>query len=152
MTTHIAVGALVALHIPNAPAAFIAGFISHLLIDMIPHGDAHMYQEYKRHVKVKSALLKVTLDALFAIMMTAWIFAYIPLEHPRIIVWGLIGSVLPDMLVGLCEFVKHPWLIKFHKVHFYFHNYFVNRKQDMTLYHGLIMQLLILAILIKKII
>ncbi len=152
IATHVAVGAVVAQNSPTAFWAFVLGFISHLLIDMIPHGDAHLYKEYKSGKKMKQALAKVSFDALAAVMLVAWVFAYVPNVNATIVAWGLVGSVLPDLLVGLCELYKHPWLEAFHRVHFWFHNYFVDRKKDMSLKHGFVMQAFLLAILVKVII
>lgn len=154
IATHAAVGALVAQHSPHAFAAFIVGFLSHLLIDMIPHGDAHLYEQYQRREDskhVRKALLKVSYDALAAVMIIAWVFAYVPIVSPKIIAWGIIGSILPDLLVGIYEVWKHPLLRWFHTLHFTFHNYFVIRRRDITLRRGLMLQVILLFFLIRGI-
>lgn len=155
IATHAAVGALVAQHSPTAFWAFVVGFISHLLIDMIPHGDAHLYEQYQRKEskkQVRDALLKVSYDAIAAVMIIAWVFAYAPITSAKITAWGIIGSILPDLLVGIYEFYKHPFLRWFHTLHFTFHNYFINRKRDISFKNGMLMQAVVLVVLIRIIV
>ena len=39
LSNHAAVGALLAVHTDNPASAFVLGYFSHYLLDMIPHGD-----------------------------------------------------------------------------------------------------------------
>lgn len=152
LTTHAAIGAIGAQYAPNPLWGFVIGFVSHFIIDMIPHGDAHLYEGYKSRAKVRKAIAYVSMDAVAGIILVSWLFTSVPINNPTIVLFGVLGGVLPDLLVGLYEIVRHKWLKSFCNFHFFFHNFFVHRKRDVRLRHGIIMQIAFLAFLITKIV
>ncbi len=150
LTTHVMVGATLALTIaPDRPwLAFLLGFVSHLLIDVIPHGDADMRVRYQNGQQVKLALAYNAIDAVVAIVVIG-ILLNLPLgEMSRgIATLGIFGGVLPDLLAGLREILKSRWLEAFHRVHFFFHDGVTKRWGDIPLWVGIGVQVIVIAAL-----
>ncbi len=150
LTTHVMVGATLALTLaPDRPwLAFLLGFVSHLLIDVIPHGDAEMYTKYQKGLQVRLALAYSAIDAVVAIVLIG-ILLNLPLgETSRgIATLGIFGGVLPDLLAGLREIVKSRWLEAFNRVHFFFHDGVTKRWGDVPLWLGIGAQVIVIAAL-----
>lgn len=147
ITTHAAVGAIVGETTGNPWLAIIGGFVSHLLIDIIPHGDSHMLEHYQKRRKVRTAVAYVTIDSVVAILFTVLLFQFRDFIHPANVGLGIAFGVLPDALVGLAEIYRNKWLHAFHRFHFFFHNMIINRRSDFSFRTGFAMQLVLLALL-----
>jgi len=147
MVTHAAVGAIIGGAAGGPIWAAVGGFISHFLIDIIPHGDTNLLKQYKRGEKVRRAQAYVTMDAVAALLFVLLLFNFRDFFHPVNVSLGIAFSVLPDLVIGVYETGKAPWLKRFHKVHFFFHDLIVNRKRDLSFRAGFLMQLAILALL-----
>lgn len=151
LTTHATLGAVIGHATGNPLLAFIFGFISHFLIDMIPHGDTGIADNYKvKKVRRKQALAYVMVDAVVAILFVLIIANTRDITSVRNFTWGIVGSVLPDLIVGVYELTKTKYLHWFNKLHFYFHDFFVNRKGDVPLYYALMAQVVLIAYLQTK--
>jgi hypothetical protein len=111
LTTHAIVGAAVAQFFPGHPvAAFVAGFLSHLCLDSLPHRDYDLVSLKKdNRNRLKDGfiynklfafdLAKILLD--FAIGLALVYAVYLYLAGPTIWIYtlaGVIGGVLPDAL------------------------------------------------------
>ena len=149
LTTHALVGAMVGEAAPDPISAFFLGATSHFIIDMIPHGDSKQYDNYKNKEKVKRALAYVISDAALAIITVEWMHNSVTSAHPLNRTMGIIGGILPDLLIGLAEFLHLKPLYKYVQFHFFFHNFFVRRYHDIKLHQGIIMQLFVLVLLVK---
>lgn len=150
LTTHSVLGALAGEIAPNPFIAFLLGFASHFISDMIPHGDSNLYENYKNKSSVAKSIAYVMVDAIFAVFTVIWMFTAIPVDNTLNRAWGIIGGLLPDLIVGLGEVWKHHYLKKFIKLHFYFHNYIVRKFRDVTLKQGLMIQLVLLTFLVHE--
>ncbi|MDG1949652.1 MAG: hypothetical protein P8J32_02380 [bacterium] len=152
LTTHATLGAVIGHAVGNPVLAFVFGFISHLLIDMIPHGDTGLADNYKiHHKKKKTALAYVMVDAIFAIFFVLMLANTKDLTSMQNFTWGIIGGVLPDLLTGIYEITKTKFLKGFNTVHFFFHDYFVKRKGDVPLRYAILAQIVLIAYLQTKI-
>ena len=149
LVTHAAIGAIIGEKTGNPVLAVLVGFAFHFISDMIPHGDSQVYAEFKKGKAVRQAIAYVMVDAVAAIMFVLLLFNFRDFLHPASVSAGIAGSLLPDLLVGLCEFksLKSRWLAKFHGIHFYFHNMITSRKRDLSFRAGFAMQLILLALL-----
>ena len=139
MTTHVMVGAALAVTLtPNHPElAFVFGVLSHLLIDVIPHGDMDLYRSYLKRDHVRRAVAYVGIDAVIAIMLTIVILNQPLVEHTRAAAsFGMIGGVLPDLMVGMEEYLGMKFLHPFYRLHFWFHN-MISKKWDVPLWLGI---------------
>lgn len=152
LTTHAAIGALIAQQIPGQHfLAFTLGIASHFLSDIIPHGDTKQYKDYVSGRGVKKAVAYVMIDAAIAIYFILFLFnADIPTNRLTVSM-GIAGGILPDLLVAVYEVWRVKGLRWFHRLHFFFHN-MVSEKKDMTLASGFAMQVMFLAALLNLIV
>lgn len=103
ISIHTVTGALIAGSTQNPALAALAGFGSHFLLDMIPHGDEHILACPDRcHPKIKKFMTVIKIDALAAALITILILLA-PLPNRAVVAAGILGSVLPDFLAGVHE-------------------------------------------------
>lgn len=153
IATHAAIGALIGEEFASHPVvSFVLAFGAHFLTDLIPHGDTNLYKGYVAGTKVKKAMLIVGADAVLTALFIAYLFAIVVVDHRIAIVAGVIGGVLPDVLVAIYEVTHWKWLAWFHRLHFYFHNLINSRTGDLSLRTGMIMEVLILSGLLYRLI
>jgi hypothetical protein len=151
LTTHATIGAVIGHAVGNPVLAFIFGFISHFIVDMIPHGDTGLSDNFRVHKrKRKRAVAYVVVDAIVALFFVLILANTRDLESIRTFSWGIVGGVLPDLIVGLFEVTKTPALRWFIKLHFYFHDFFVRKKGDVPLYYAIMAQVVLIAYLQTK--
>lgn len=160
LAVHAAVGALAGNAVDSPTMAFSLGFISHFFVDMIPHGDLHMYDGYKSGKKVTRAIMYVAADALVTIVLIALFFTQKDFFHPVTAGFGIVGGLLPDLLVGLVEITKpkqRNWLSRkmawFHGFHMRVHCLLIKKskrfERDIPFRYGLLLQAIVLAVLVK---
>lgn len=152
LTTHATIGAVIGQVSGNPILAFVFGFISHFIVDMIPHGDTGLsdnFRIFKR--KRKQAVAYSVLDGIFALFFVLLLANMKDINNMQLYTWGIIGSVLPDLLVGFYEISKVRWLKKFNQIHFWFHDFFVKKRGDVPLKYALIAQVVIIVYLQSKI-
>ncbi len=152
ITTHATVGALVGAIIPNPYLAFVVGFASHFLLDMIPHGDEHMLDGYKSGQKVRRAIAYVTIDSIIAVYVILLLLSNAPAHLHLSVKWGIIGSILPDLLVGVFEITKTKLLRKFTVWHHKNHHRLIGKYRhgrDIPFRWGVTYQILAALVLIK---
>lgn len=145
-------GAVIGHALGNPVLAFIMGFMAHLIIDMVPHGDTGISDNFRVHKKRrKQAVAYVAIDAVIAICFVLLLFNTKDILSIQNFTWGIVGSILPDFLVGVYEIKKTKYLHWFYKVHFYFHDYFVKKKGDVPLKYAIVGQMIFIAYLQTKI-
>ena len=151
ITTHALIGALIAEQVPNTPIwAFVLGLISHFITDIIPHGDSSLYKGYVSGSKVKRAIAYVTFDGLIALLGVLALFNTKFVDHRAAISLGILGGVLPDFLVALCELFRIKQLRWFYKLHFFFHNLIISKKGDIPLGVGMTLQIAVLIVTVLR--
>ncbi len=151
LTTHATLGAVIGHATGNPLLAFIFGFLSHFLIDMVPHGDTGMSDNFRVHKRRrKRAVAYVMVDAVIALFFVLLLANTRDIESMRTFSWGIVGGVLPDLLVGMYDLTKSPLLRWFNRLHFYFHDFFVRRRGDVPLYYALMAQVVLIAYLQTK--
>lgn len=140
LTTHAAIGAALGSAIGNPALGFFFGLASHFLVDMIPHGDNNFLDEYKKGKKKRLAKAYVTVDAAVAIIFLMSVVSGRPHTTTTNIAFSaaVVGSILPDLLVGLKEiFPANRVLRGFYKIHFFFHDSLSRRYGDTRLVFAL---------------
>lgn len=151
LTTHASLGAVIARTVGTPLLAFVFGLLSHFLIDMIPHGDTGLSDNFRVHKRRKKQVVAYAMvDAIIAIFFVLLLANTRDIESVRTFSWGIIGAVLPDLLVGLYDITKSPLLRWFYRLHFFFHDFFVKRKGDVPLYYALMAQVVLIAYLQTK--
>lgn len=151
LSTHTALGALIGFSIGNPFLGFIIGLISHLFIDLIPHGDSCISENLRVHKKKKGAFTYGTIDGIVAIYLVLLI-SPIPNEASELaFIAAIAGSILPDLLVGLYDLTKSKYLKPINDLHFFFHDFFVKKHGDIKLPTALFGQLILIAIIMTQI-
>ncbi|MCC7522931.1 hypothetical protein IT407_03995 [Candidatus Uhrbacteria bacterium] len=152
ITTHAALGALIAQQIPDQPfAAFVLGMASHFLSDIIPHGDTNLYKSYISGKHVKRSIAYIVIDSIIALLFVLFLFNVGLGDAKFAVTMGIIGGVLPDFIVAIYEVLRLRGLGWFHRLHFFFHN-MVSEKKDMTFASGFAMQMVFLAAVISLVV
>jgi hypothetical protein len=153
LTTHAAIGALLATAVPTATAGFFVGVALHLLVDVIPHGDNNLNDGYKTKTKKRHAIAYVTTDACLAIAVILFSIAATgdsTAQENLIFSATILGSIFPDLLVGLGYLYKNSLFKLFTKIHFIFHDSVSRRYGDVPLVFGLGYQAIFLAFALQR--
>jgi len=117
LTVHAAAGAAVGQFMPNVWAAFAAGFVSHFILDMIPHGDENIQHWKFFRTKLRRTIAAALID--FAVLLATfcyWLTTNTVEQIPGIM-YGAAGSILPDALWGLHELTGSPLLKWYRALH-----------------------------------
>ena len=125
---HVAAGALIGQQLGTNPVLiFLLAFASHFLLDLVPHGDHHHVDGYYNGHKeaIRKLYNAIIVDAVITIIMVIILLVYTDLNKVAI-AWGMIGGVLPDLLVGIAELRKSKLLNLYNKFHFWFHDALVH--------------------------
>ena len=118
---------------------------------MIPHGDSGISDNFRVHKRRrKQAVAYVAVDAVIAVIFVLILANTRDISSMRTFTWGIIGGVLPDLIVGIYELTKAPFLKWFNTMHFFFHDYFLKRKGEVPLYYALMAQVVLIAYLQTK--
>jgi hypothetical protein len=167
LTTHAAAGVLISHYVQDPYAVFGLSFASHFVLDFIPHGDENLYhdEEWKLLKKFKRPVLinLADLAGLLGVVMFA-------INNPgdttsRLMMIGIIGSILPDFLSHLFPVIHERmswlflvrWLYKLtkptgiryfvrgqNKIHQFLHHDIIRR--DIPFLTGLVMQALLTVV------
>jgi len=158
LSVHIIFGTTAASLVPSHPiGAFSIAFLSHFILDSIPHKDYNLKyfesneNEQKKIINTvynKISLFRdmflVFIDGLVGICI-AFMLVFDPAK-PWIFLIGIVGSLLPDFLTFLYLLIKHKSLSLFFKFHVSFiHSKFILKLNQLT---GVITQFITLAILV----
>ncbi len=137
--THAVVGGAVGSVIQSHPVlAFGAGFLSHFLLDAIPHWDYKLESgtsitpqnklqgDFSINKQFLFDLIKIGTDMLSGFVIT-YVFIYGNILNPQDffggnIFWGLVGGVLPDFLQFAYYKTKKEPLTSLQKFHIWSHS------------------------------
>lgn len=149
--THAAIGALIGKAMPNHPvAAFFLAYGAHFATDLVPHGDTGLYKGFVSGTTVKKAVLYIGIDAVATVIFLFFILKSLFAGQYLAVMLGILGGILPDVLVGIYEATKISWLKRFHRMHFFFHNMVSGRIGDLSLGTGFVFEVVVLAALCLK--
>lgn len=113
LTPHALVGAALASAVPTHPiAGFCLGFISHFILDSLPHWDYDLDFFETNSLTIKD-LAKLTIDLVLGLIIV-WFFA------PALI-WGALGGLAPDALQFVYYKTNSRWLSWLQKFHLWIH-------------------------------
>ncbi|MFA6338776.1 MAG: hypothetical protein WCW87_01835 [Candidatus Paceibacterota bacterium] len=164
LSTHMVVGALLAQQVSNPFVAFFVGFLSHFVLDAIPHWDYEVKALIMRDkenklnsstsVNLKSLydLIKIGCDVLLGFIIIFIIFKIYSLDQilesqNLYILIGAIGGATPDFL----QFVFFHWknnkyiyglLVNLQKFHMWIHS----QKKTLTPIVGITFQVIVVII------
>lgn len=96
LSAHISVACAVGLATNNPVAGFFAGFLSHHIIDGIPHSDAGSLGANVQNIFKNKSLKYVIADIILALIV--FIVIWTKLNFSPIIFWAAVGGAFPDLL------------------------------------------------------
>ncbi len=165
LATHAVVGTIIATTFTNDPyIAFGIGFVSHFLLDPIPHWDYKLHSLRKdpegklNHDMVLGKtfivdLMRVGTDAMIGMLVSFIIAIYIlKISTLQVILASVIGGILPDPLQFVYWKTRSRFLLPLQKFHKWIHG----RSLDIHPFHGASLQILVvviflsIALIIKK--
>lgn len=114
LTTHAAVGVLVAQQTHNPWLAFFGALASHFMLDFVPHGDEtigpdnfspNTIQDWL-HDRKKRIFLIGCLDLIGVVVLVIALAMTVTLPTFNLVMLGIIGSVLPDLLSNVAPVIR----------------------------------------------
>lgn len=143
-TPHVALGAAIAVAIPNPLISIPLAFTSHFLLDMTPHWNPHLNTETKKYGGLtNSTLLIIGLDLATALFLTAFI-SYNAISDSMMFLNILLCSfaaILPDVVEG--PYFLFGWRNKYISIWMKFQKAI---QADANVFWGLLTQAITLAV------
>ena len=130
LITHSIIGSALTHRVAQVPAAFFAGLLSHYLADAIPHWHypvptikkAVQAPYGERTLTIRTApyreIVRVAIDVVIGLSLSLFLFS----GSLEIIIAGVLGAILPDLMVGLSRFWPNPVLIAHERFHKWIHS------------------------------
>lgn len=158
LTTHAVAGAALAQTMPdNLALGFGLAFVSHFILDMIPHWDyplsaleksadgKKINQRFKLSPALVADFMKTGADASLGLILT-FVFFY-PLNQAAALalVAGVVGALLPDFLQFIFYRYRPFWLKPLQRFHLWIHATSDLNNRPVL---GIICQLVVIAIFI----
>lgn len=142
-TPHVAVGVAIATKIPNPFIAIPLAFLSHFVLDKIPHWNPHLYTETKRMGKPSAKSTTIAIFDIGAAFVLGSFFAYKALPDTKMSILILVcsfASVLSDVIKYPFYYFKFrpKWLVKWV-------NFERSLQVDTNAFWGLINQALVIG-------
>lgn len=141
-------GVLIGQNVPTPGLAFSLGVASHFMLDLVPHGDSQLYKNYKDGQAVKKSLAYVAVDSVVSIGVLIFLLETAPYASRATMVAGVIGAIIPDVLVAIGEGMKTRPLLWFQRLHIRIHDAIASRIGNIRLSYGIAMQVVVLALMI----
>lgn len=172
--THAAVGAAIGLGSGNIFAGFFGGWLSHHLLDAIPHFDRGSLYLEKVGPKYLNPLLKISgeksssgklsreewaivlSDMAITILALGFLFRLLPLEQFILIFTGVAGAVLPDVLAALFFFCPQqknifPTFYRYNRFHHRLHRTVIKKQAWLGILTQILILLTSIIILFQKV-
>ena len=152
LTVHATAGAIIGQASPNLWLAFVIGFISHFLLDLIPHGDEVLIKEKSAPSEQEIAKIKklamADIAAMSLVLLSLSWFDLIKFSLP--VLAAIAGAILPDLITGFYLLTKFRWLKKYLEFHINLH--YLSKKFAVSFRTGLVIQLIFLVLFLIVII
>lgn len=94
ITTHAAVGAIIAQHTSSPWLAFLLSFLSHFILDFIPHGDQSLSEKGLN----KKLVLVSLIDFLGLIGFLFFVYKFVEVSNLTVVLFAILGSITPDLI------------------------------------------------------
>ena len=99
LSSHAAIGMVVATATRNPLLGFFGAAISHYLADMVPHGDEFLYLRHKYRGSDLLSILVSACDLFVLVVMLLAVLNSRQQHDPLLIIAGTIGGIMPDLLM-----------------------------------------------------
>ena len=143
LTIHSTAGLALGSLTGNPIIALVMGILSHLVLDIIPHGDEILDTIAKRGHFVKRMAIFFTIDFAIMLLFAFLFFRGLIIDNPYPLLAGMFGAILPDLLSGFVTMFPNKlwnWYFTFHKAN---HELL---KRTIPLKYGIVLQLLTLSL------
>lgn len=137
VSTHVTVGAAIGVTLHNPILGFIAGFTSHILLDIIPHGDSKLAHKMLVEKRRTLPLIYGIADYIIAIYLLLLFLNILDISNMRAFTFAIAGSILPDLIVVIHEASQRKLFNGFNKIHFFFHDLVSKKHGDLPLLVGI---------------
>ena len=117
-TTHLVVGSAIGSQIDSPLLALILGVASHHIFDFIPHLD---YGDFCHKKNMSRTWLYIGADVTIALVALIF-FATSPAHQPGLL-WGALGSLLPDIIDNNPLWMRYTRSWPVFKQHWQFHEF-----------------------------
>ena len=108
-TPHVAIGAAIATKFPNPFIAIPLAFLSHFVMEKVPHWNPHIVTETKKYgAPTKQSIMIIVIDVVAALVLGTFIAsrALPDTKHAAVIMAASFASVLPDLIESPYFFLK----------------------------------------------
>ena len=112
LTVHVASGLIIGKYIPSAIFAFVVAFISHIILDIIPHDPIEL-ERWKKPEITKTLIIFFLIELPLIAILLITLFNINSFELTPSILSAILGAVILDFLWG--SYLIFPKL-KFMKV------------------------------------
>ncbi|MBN1325694.1 hypothetical protein JW977_01780 [Candidatus Falkowbacteria bacterium] len=146
ISVHATIGAVIGEKIHYSLFAFALAFLSHFVLDIIPHGDKALIKAYRNDFKNKAMLYLIIFDVISTVILLGLMFYLRKLTYSPAVLWGIIGGILPDVMVAIHE-ITHKQFHRAHKAHDWAHE---KLKWSLPLNLALVYQIIILYLLLRN--
>jgi hypothetical protein len=143
ITVHAAAGGAIGQFISEPWLAFALGFISHFILDAIPHGDENLKKLGWFKTLMKQHVGFGLIDFAGVLLTSILWINTSDLNQLTGVLAGIAGAIAPDALWGFHEFTKSPLLNSYRKFHNNLHHVF---KKKITLMQGFALQIPLLIL------
>lgn len=137
LTVHATTGILIAEQTGNVYLGFLAGFISHFVLDIIPHGDQNLVKDrYNITSEEKKLIRNLGLaDGVVMIFTIGILYLAGFITYPILALAGIIGAIIPDYINAFYIFFK-VWFLKWYfeihyQLHFIWNGFTINFRQGL---------------------
>lgn len=125
LTVHVFVGAAAGIASQQPAVGFLAGVVSHHIMDMVPHWDPASWHFPKKDFTLTRRDYSVAAaDLIVAFLAAIWLIWFIDLPRLQLLAfWGLVGGVLPDLVhhIPLWKAVTRRYTAVWFRFHSLFH-------------------------------
>ena len=149
LTVHATAGAILGSQISNPAAAFFAGYISHFILDAIPHGDDHLFNGLSHKRWVVALAITAATDGLTALLWLLLLDFHLLLPLTLSVAAGAFGAVLPDLLSGVFHLTQSKLVEWNHRLNKQAHTLIVKTPWPMA--QGFVLQAFFFAVLVTTI-
>ena len=156
LSIHATAGVLIGSYTNSSLIAFVVGFFSHFLLDMVPHRDGKLPIEDLSIKQIRRRYFDKIVAIVYLDLCVSTVVAGALLTNnlhfitPSIL-WGIIGSIAPDVLqIFAFMFPRVKPLQRFQELHNTLH--YNPKRQKISLVAGHLTQLLTLLTLIRPLV
>jgi len=115
ITPHMLVGITIASRLRNFWSVFIFCWLSHYLLDFLPHWD------YLEKITQTEHFIRILADFIFGLILVAILIYFFNQKYKSLIIFGLIIAILPDFFQFTYYLFDIQWLSPLVWIHNTFH-------------------------------